>query len=214
MSHPSKWKQNCVFKILILRRSSWSQKQQSFLDRVPLGLHPQPGGRADPQTSVYLPHQRRAYLQGVIRPQDSSEIAIFSPGSLWGWSTQELTQVTETTELLGQGPFGHSSSARRQSWSSKICAPSPPEKSLPTESALTPENQERAVLQGVLTETNRITRGTSSRQRQLEHLTPGITRWRKTNARGTKNTWNHQNPVLPPQQVLYTPTHRKSKIQI
>jgi hypothetical protein len=119
----------------------------------------------------------------------------FYPGSLWGWSAQEISRVTEATELLGQGPFRPSSSARRQSWSSALWAPSPPEESLPTGSALTPGTQERAGLPGMLTEANRLTGGTRSSQRQLEHLTPEITRWRKTNVRilltGTKTTWHH-----------------------
>ena len=48
-----------------------------------------------------------------------------------------------------------------------ICAPSLKEESLPAESALTTETQERASLPGLLVENNRIMRGTSSNQRQL-----------------------------------------------
>ena len=40
------------------RRACRQQKQQSFLDRILSGLHPQPGGRAETQTSGHLPHQR------------------------------------------------------------------------------------------------------------------------------------------------------------
>ena len=43
--------------------------------------------------------------------------------------------ATEARELLEQGPYGPSSSARR--WSSVLCAPSLPEESLPPGSALT-----------------------------------------------------------------------------
>ena len=72
-----------------------------------------------------------------------------------------------------------------------------------------PGTQERAGLPGVLTEANRHTEGTSSSQRQLEHLTPEITRWQKANIRilptETKNTWHHQKPVIPPQQTLDNP---------
>ena len=50
---------------------------------------------------------------------------------------------------------------------SDICAPSLQEESLPAESTLTPENQERAGLPGLLTEANRITGGISSNQIQL-----------------------------------------------
>jgi hypothetical protein len=62
-----------------------------------------------------------------------------------------------------------------------FCAPSLQEESLPAESALTTGTQERVGLPGVLTEANIITGGTSSSQRQLEYLTPEITRWRKAN---------------------------------
>ena len=48
-----------------------------------------------------------------------------------------------------------------------ICAPSLQEESLPAESTLTTETQERARLPGLLTEANRITEGTSSNQTQL-----------------------------------------------
>ena len=50
------------------RAHGW-QKQQSFLDRVPSGLHLQPRGRTELQTSVYLPCQRRACQQRVLWPQ-------------------------------------------------------------------------------------------------------------------------------------------------
>jgi hypothetical protein len=42
------------------------QKQQSFLDRVFSGLHPQPGGRAETQTPRHLPCQSRVGLQGGL----------------------------------------------------------------------------------------------------------------------------------------------------
>ena len=48
------------------RRVHGPQNQQSFLDKVASGLHPQPGGRAETQISVHLPHQRRVSLQGVL----------------------------------------------------------------------------------------------------------------------------------------------------
>jgi hypothetical protein len=49
-----------------LRRALRPQKQQSFLDRVPLGLHLQPGGRAELQTSVHLPCKMSACLKRVL----------------------------------------------------------------------------------------------------------------------------------------------------
>ena len=48
-----------------------------------------------------------------------------------------------------------------------ICERYLQEESLPAESAITTETQERASLPGLLVEANRITRGTSSNQRQL-----------------------------------------------
>ena len=83
------------------------------------------------------------------------------------------------------------------------------------ESTLTIETQERVGLPGVLTEANRITGGTSSIQRQLEHLTPEITRWQKANLRilltEAKTTRHHQNTVCPLQRVLDAPTHPKKQ---
>jgi hypothetical protein len=50
----------------VCARKHGPQKQQSFLDMVPTGPHPQPGGGSDPQSSVQLPCQRRACLQEVL----------------------------------------------------------------------------------------------------------------------------------------------------
>ena len=89
---------------------------------------------------------------------------------------------------------------------------------MPAESALTTGTQERVGFPGVLIEDDRITGRTSSRKRQLEHLTSEIKRRQKANIRifliETKTTLHHQNPVLPPQPVLDTPTELKSKIWI
>ena len=78
--------------------------------------------------------------------------------------------------------------------------------------------QEREGITGVLTQANRITGGKVSSQRQLEHLTPEITRWQKANVRilptETRIPWHHQSPVLAPQWVMDTPPHWKSKICI
>jgi hypothetical protein len=48
------------------------------------------------------------------------------------------------------------------------------EESLPSESALTTWTQVRVGLPGVLREANRIKGGTSTSQKQLDHLTPEI----------------------------------------
>ena len=72
---------------------------------------------------------------------------------------------------------------RRGIWDPDFCAPSLQEESLPSQSALTTGTQKRVRLPGLLTEANRITGGTSSSQRQIEHLTPEISRWWKANIR-------------------------------
>jgi hypothetical protein len=57
LAHPGLWD---------LLRAHGLQLQQSFLDRVPLGLHPQPGDRAETQTPGHLTCQRRVSLQGGL----------------------------------------------------------------------------------------------------------------------------------------------------
>jgi hypothetical protein len=89
---------------------------------------------------------------------------------------------------------------------------------LPAESTLNTGIQERVGLPGVLKEANRITGGTSSSQRQLEHLTLEITKWKKANVRilitEKKTTQHHQNPVSQSQQDLDTSKYLKRNIQI
>jgi hypothetical protein len=187
--------------------------------RVPLGLHPHPGVRAETQISGHLPRQRRVGLLGGHLPQYSGKMTILYPWSLIDQSMQESM-------------WGHRSN--RASWTRSLRAfvfsqevelSSRPLFIFPARGEIVCREYsdhrdwgERVGLPGVLSEANRITGGTSSSQRQLEHLTPGITRWQKANIRilltETKTTWYHQNPVLPPQQVLDNPTHLKSKIQI
>jgi hypothetical protein len=82
-------------------------------------------------------------------------------------ATQLLGQAEEATQLLGHALFWPSSPARRQVKKPDIYAPSMQEESLPAESTLTIEIQERSSHPGILTEANRITGGTSSNQRQL-----------------------------------------------
>jgi hypothetical protein len=48
------------------KRAYDPQKQQSFLDRFSLSFHLQPGGRAEIQTSEYLPCHRRACLKRLL----------------------------------------------------------------------------------------------------------------------------------------------------
>jgi hypothetical protein len=117
-------------------------------------------------------------------------------------------------------PPGRALTPGRRRWTRApdFWKPALQEESLPAESALTTGTQVRVGLLGVLTEAKRITGGTSSSQRQLEHLTPEINIWQKANVRilltKTKNIGNHQNLVCPSQRVLDTTTHRKSKTRI
>ena len=93
------------------------------------------------------------------------------PRSLRDLSAQVRVWTIEATQLLGQAEARH---LLRQAlfWAfifSQEAGPNPgylctfpEEESLPAESTLTNETQERARLQGLLTEVNRITGGTSS----------------------------------------------------
>jgi hypothetical protein len=98
-----------------------------------------------------------------------------------------------------------------------ICGPSLQEESLPSEHTLTTETQERSSLPGLLIEANRITRGTSSNQRQLQQLTPEITRWLKANVRilltETMITHHPQKPALPPQPHTNTPENLDKELK-
>ena len=94
-----------------------------------------------------------------------------------------------------------------------ICPPSLQEESLPAESTLTTETQERTRRPGLLTEANRIKKNklqpettitTNSRDYQMAKVNERIL------LKETKTTHHHQNPALPPQPVLDTSTHSKS----
>jgi hypothetical protein len=92
---------------------------------------------------------------------------ILVPRSCLDKSAQVRVWTTEANSFWDRPCFRPSSSARRQVLKTDIYVPSLQEESLPAESALTTETQERATLPGLLVEANRITKGTSSNQRQL-----------------------------------------------
>jgi hypothetical protein len=117
-----------------------TQKQQSFLDRVPSSLHPQPEGRAKNKFPGHLPCQRRVGLQGGLWPQE---------GDL---SSRILDTFPAREELACRECSDHWDSG--ESW--------------------LPRSTDRGY---------RITGGTSSSQRKLEHLTPEITKWQKVNVK-------------------------------
>jgi hypothetical protein len=91
-----------------------------------------------------------------------------STRSPWSRSQQTPTRSLEDSpcDCRTSGEW-NTTSARRQVRTPDIWAPSLKEESLPAESTLTTETQERSSLPGLLIEANRITRGTSSNQRQL-----------------------------------------------
>ena len=65
---------------------------------------------------------RRVGLQRGLWLWDSGESAILYPRPLRDQSMQESIWAAEATELLGQGPFGPSSSAKKQSWDPDVWA--------------------------------------------------------------------------------------------
>ena len=87
--------------------------------------------------------------------------------SLRDQSIQVSVQTAEATHLLGQALFRAFIFTQEEGLNADLCAPSLQEESLPEESTLTTETQERAGLPGLLTEANRITGGASSNQRPL-----------------------------------------------
>jgi hypothetical protein len=126
----------------------WTTEANSFWDRPLFGL----------QTSWHLPCQRR----GVHPTQEgfagASVGAILVPGSHQDLSAQVRVWTTEANSFWDRPFFWPSSSAWRQVRMADICATSLQEESLPAESALTTETQERASLPVLLVEANRIMR--------------------------------------------------------
>jgi hypothetical protein len=86
----------------------------------------------------------------------------------WAWSLWIPPRSPEDSprDLRTSGKW-NTTSARRQVQMPNIWSPSKQEESLPAESTLTTETQEKASLPGLLIEANIITKGTSSKQRQL-----------------------------------------------
>jgi hypothetical protein len=138
--------------------SFWDrQKPQSFWGRPCFKL----------QTSGLLPCQRRGVCHAQKGFATASGGDTLVPGSHRDYSAQVRVWTTEATQIVGQALFRPSSSAKRQVQTPDICPHSLHEESLPAESALTTETQERASLPGQLIDANRIMRGRSSIQRQL-----------------------------------------------
>ena len=138
-----------------------------------------PGGSCATQPAAKV-------LSSLIQPQTILGVNLAGPSTAGSWdhrdqSIQESKWAAKATEILRHGPFGHSSSARRQSWdpdhwapslpeesqppgraltsilrrqiwAPDFCVPSLPGESLPAESALTTGTKESVGLSGVLTE--------------------------------------------------------------
>ena len=91
-----------------------------------------------------------------------------STNAPWAQSLRTHPRFPEDSswDLRTSGEW-NTTSSRRQVQTPDIWAPYLQEENLPAENAVTTETQERASLPGLLIETNRIIRGTSSNQRQL-----------------------------------------------
>jgi hypothetical protein len=126
--------------------ASGLQKVYSFWDR--------PHFRAL-DIQAFSPPEERC-LPGRSLTAGAGEGAIFCPGSLWDQSVQVSTQTAETTYLLGQALFHAFIFSQEADLNTRSRC------TFPTESTLTTETEEGAGLPGLLTETIRITVGTSS----------------------------------------------------
>jgi hypothetical protein len=197
--------------------SFWSAPAPRHLGRKLSGQSH--GPQRHPSTPRILGSLRRFGLQRGLWSWDSGERAILYPRSLKDQFAQEralgpqkqqsfLDRVPSCLHLQSRGGSELQNSVhlprKRRDCLQRVL--------------LTTRTHETVGFPGVLTEANRITGGTSSSQRQLEHLTPEIIRCKKENLRillrETKNIGHHQNPRCPPQWVLDNPTSLKSKIRI
>jgi hypothetical protein len=113
---------------------------------------------------------------------------------------------------ISRGPLGRALTLRFRGGSGRwicapdFCAPSLQEGSLPEESALTTGTQEKSWSPRSVDRDYRITGGTSSRHRQLEHLTPEITRWQKGKWKNLPNrNQDHGETPKPRTQTTASP---------
>jgi hypothetical protein len=153
----SLWDQSAQVSLRTAKGERADYRNESFWVRPHFGL----------QTLGHLPHQRRDGLREGLRPPEQMR----EPSCVLGPSETSVERSAHRLQrqyIFWDRPcFRPSSSARIQAWMPDLCIPSLQEESLPTESTLTTETQERGRLPGLLTEANRITGGTSSNQRQL-----------------------------------------------
>jgi hypothetical protein len=123
-----------------------------------------------------VPPGETCSTRSAFTPRFWGEIATFFPITVWSWETRS-TQGTRKVEQLGQDPSSCHLHPECGLFQSPLYISST--RSLP----------------GVLTWAYRPTGGTSSSQKQQEHLIPGITKWKKANTRilltETKTTWHH-----------------------
>jgi hypothetical protein len=156
-------------------RTAWGpQKQQSFMDRVLLGIHPQAGGGSELQTSEHLPRQRIVRLQRGLWPR-TQERAPSCIAGLSGTTPQRKAHEPQKQQIfLDRVPSGLHLQPRGGS-ELQTSVHLPCKRKACLQSALTTGTQERVGVPGVLIEANRIIEGTSSSKRQVEYLTPEIT---------------------------------------
>jgi hypothetical protein len=106
----------------------------------------------------------KALIRETAWPDQSHKAFRLAPAL--GHLGRGVSREDSPHELRTSGDW-NTTSARRQVRRPDIWAPSLQEESLPAETVLTTETQERASLSVLLIEANRIRRGTSSNQRQL-----------------------------------------------
>jgi hypothetical protein len=144
----------------------WTAEANSFLDRQNPELLRQSSFRAPDIRAPFLPEKRCPPCPGGLYHSTwGRHLGSKIPPRLV--CTGESVNYRSYTNSWTSSVSGPSSSARKQVRMPDICPPSLQEESLPAESALTTETQERSSLPDLLIEANGITRGTSSNQRQL-----------------------------------------------
>ena len=178
------------------------QKMAEQLGQGPTGLHLHPGDGADPQCSVHFPCQRRACLQEVSDTGLRWDLHFFSPVTIEGGSTQERTGHT-SDRAAGTGSYGPTSVPRRWGCFTVLCVLVLPGENWSPRSADTGlQTHGRNKLQP------EIARTSNNRDYQISNGKC------KNLTNRNQDYLASSEPSTPPQQVLDTPTHQKSKIRI
>jgi hypothetical protein len=125
-----------TLQYLGITSGSWVSGTQHQVQRIAEGLVTSGTGTKDP----LLTRGWEPFRYGPAPPSSAwTRWREFrAPCLRTSWSPESMWAI-EATKLLGQGPVGPSSSARRQSWDPDPWAHSLPEESQPTGKVLTPE---------------------------------------------------------------------------